>query len=187
MNKAIDIKPSSISRKTFLRLSVGTLAAVSLGPLAGCAGGRKLRFETIEDALKELALIEANEATLVMDQPWSIYKVMIHLSQSMEYSMTGYPELDPPAKQAAAKLVWQAFKTQGYMSHNLGAVVPGAPEIPDDGPTFESYERYRNACSDFQNYTSALHPHFSYGELTYEEWELAHAFHAADHFSGLSY
>ena len=93
MNKAIDIKPSSISRKTFLRLSVGTLAAVSLGPLTGCAGGRKLRFETIEDALKELALIEANEATLVMDQPWSIYKVMIHLSQSMEYSMTGYPEL----------------------------------------------------------------------------------------------
>ena len=181
--------PTTMSRKTFLRLSVGTAAAVAFGPLAGCSNnGRKLKFTTINDALVETALIEENLETVVMQQPWSLYKVLMHMAQSMEYSMTGYPQMESSAMMAAARLVFfNVFKPQGYMSHDLGAPVPGAPDIEDDGPLEDALLRYRNACSDFQNFTGALMPHFSYGELDYDNWELAHAFHAADHYSSLTY
>ena len=176
------------SRKSFLRLTMATAAVATFGSLTACANpGRQLQLSTVNEVLQELALIEVNEESVVMNQPWSLYKVVNHLAQSMEYSMTGYPELDPPAQQAVAKLAFETFKAQGYMTHALDAPVPGAPEIPADGPTPEAYERLRNACSDFQNFTGALHPHFSYGELSYEDWELAHSFHCANHFSEIDY
>lgn len=181
--------PTSMSRKTFLRLSLGTAAAVAFAPLTGCSKpGRKLRFKTVNDALVETALIEANLSSVQMQQPWSLYKVLEHMAQSMEYSMTGYPQMESSALMAAARVVFfNVFKPQGYMSHDLGAPVPGAPEIADDGPLEDAFLRYRNACSDFQNFTGALMPHFSYGELDYANWEIAHAFHAADHYSSLTY
>lgn len=187
--EAMGAAPTSMSRKTFLRLTLGTAAIAAFAPLSGCSKpGRKLRFKTVNDALVETALIEVNLANVQMQQPWSLYKVLEHMAQSMEYSMTGYPQMESAALMAAARVVFfNVFKPQGYMSHDLGAPVPGAPEIPDDGPLEEAFLRYRNACSDFQNFTGALMPHFSYGELDYANWELAHAFHAADHYSSLTY
>lgn len=181
--------PTAMSRKTFLRLAVGTAVAASFAPLAGCANnGRKLKFSSINEALQETALIEVNLPNVQLQQPWSLYKVLTHMAQSMEYSMTGYPEMESSALMAAARVVFfNVFKPQGYMSHDLAAPVPGAPEIPDDGPLEEAFLRYRNACSDFQNFTGAVMPHFSYGDLSYEDWELAHAFHAADHYSSMTY
>jgi hypothetical protein len=181
--------PTTMSRKTFLRLTLGTAAAVSFAPLTGCSKpGRKLRFASIDDALAETALIETNLATVQMQQPWSLYKVLEHMAQSMEYSMTGYPQMESGALMTAGRFVFfNVFKPQGYMSHDLGAPVPGAPDIADDGPLEEAFLRYRNACNDFQNFTGAVMPHFTYGELSYEDWVLAHAFHAADHYSSLTY
>lgn len=185
---ATETNAPKMSRKTFLKLSVGVAAITTFGAVTGCAqSGRRLKFSSINDILKELALIEANLSTVEMQQEWSLYKVLNHVAQSMEYSMTGYPQVDPPAQQAVAKIAFEGFKTQGYMTHDLAAPVPGAPEIPDSGPIDLAFERLRNACSDFQNFTGTLHPHFSYGDLSYEDWELAHAFHVANHFSNLSY
>lgn len=185
---AATLSAKGMSRKSFLKLTLGVAVAAGVSPLlGGCSSpGRKLRFKTINDILVELALIEANQP-VTMQQPWSLYKVLTHMAQSAEYSMTGYPEMDSAAKQALAKIAFNVFKSQGYMSHDLGAVVPGAPEIADDGPLEEAMLRLRNALSDFQNFTGVLFPHFSYGDLTPEEWELAHAFHGADHFSSLTY
>lgn len=182
------LSPKGMSRKAFLKLTAGVALAAGFSPmLAGCSNnGRALRFKTINDILQELALIELNQP-VTMQQPWSLYKVLQHMAQSMEYSMTGYPQMDSAAMQAVAKLAFNTFKAQGYMSHDLGAVVPGAPEIPADGPVEESMLRFRNAASDFQNFTGVLFPHFSYGNLSYADWELAHAFHAADHFSSITY
>ncbi|HVL02430.1 MAG TPA: DUF1569 domain-containing protein [Dongiaceae bacterium] len=182
------LSAKGMSRKAFLKLTAGVALAAGFSPLlAGCSNnGRALRFKTINDILVELALIEVNQP-VTLQQPWSLYKILNHLAQSMEYSMTGYPQLDPPAMQAVAKLAFNTFKAQGYMSHDLGAVVPGAPEIPTEGPMEDAFQRLRNSCSDFENFTGALHPHFSYGQLTPEEWELAHSFHCADHFSSMTY
>ena len=178
-----------MSRKSFLKLTVGIAVTGAMGStLTGCsASGRQLEFSTIDDVLTEINLMEANLDTLTMDQPWSLYKVMTHLAQSIEYSMTAYPKLDSPFVQSIKKIAFAAFKSQGYMSHNLAATVPDAPEISDEGSIEEVFLRLRNACGDFQNHTGALHPHFSYGVLSYQDMELAHSFHCANHFSNLTY
>lgn len=180
--------PTTMTRKSFLRLTAGVALAASVGGLTtGCgARGRNLKFSSLDQVLAELQLLEAN-APVALQQPWSLYKVLNHAAQSMEYSMTGYPLLDPPARQKIARLVFNYFRKQGFMSHDLGAPVPGAPDIPSDGPLEEGYLRLRNAISDFRNFTGALFPHFSYGQLTREEWEIAHSMHCADHFSSMTY
>lgn len=179
--------PSTMSRKSFLRLSAGVAAAAGLGTLTGCSNnGRALRFKSLNDALVELALVENNLDSLEMQQEWSLYKVLNHLAMTAEGALNGFPENDAPAVQAVQKIGFNAFVAQGFMSHDLSAPVPG-PEIPDDGPLPEAFLRIRNAISDFQNYTGELYPHFAYGNLTYDEWELANAFHIADHFSSLTY
>ena len=188
--EALDETLSTVmSRKSFLKLTAGVAVASTVGPtITGCAAtGRKLAFSTIDEVLAELDLMEANLDTLVMDQPYTLYKALTHMAQSMEYSMTGYPKLDSPLVQSVKKIGFNIFKSQGYMSHDLGAPVPDAPAIPDEGSLEDAFLRLRNACSDFQNYTGALHPHFSYGTLNYEDWELAHSFHCANHFSNLTY
>lgn len=178
-----------MSRKSFLKLTAGVAVAGAVSPaLTGCAAsGRQLKFSTIDEVLAEMDLMEENLDILVMDQPWSLYKALTHMAQSMEYSMTGYPKLDSPLVQSIKKIGFVTFKSQGYMSHNLAAPVPDAPEITDEGPIEDAFLRLRNACGDFQNYTGALHPHFSYGTLSYEDWELAHSFHCANHLSNLTY
>ena len=179
--------PSTMSRKSFLRLSVGVAAAAGLGSLTGCSNnGRGLRFDDLNAALIELAQIENNLDTLELQQEWSLYKILNHLAKTCEGAMFGFPETNPPAQQAVQYIAFKAFVAQGYMSHNLSSPVPG-PEIADDGPLPEAFERIRNAISDFQNFTGELFPHFAYGKLTYREWELANAFHMADHFSSLTY
>lgn len=180
--------PTTMTRKSFLRLTAGAALAASVGGLTvGCGKrGRNLKFSSLDQVLAELALLEAN-APVALQQPWSLYKILNHAAQSMEYSMTGYPQLDPAARQTLARLVFNYFRSQGFMNHDLGAPVPGAPEIPDDGPLEDGYLRLRNAISDFRNFTGELFPHFSYGQLTREEWEIAHSMHCADHFSSMTY
>lgn len=178
------------SRKRFLQLGATTAAAVSMGGMmSGCElapRGRGLIFANLNEALVELDRIE-NNPPVEMQQEWTLYKVLNHTAQSMEYSMTGYPQMDPPFVQSIAKLVFNNFKANGFMRHDLGDPVPGAPEIPDEGYLPEAFQRLRNAISDFQNWTGALFPHFKYGELSYEDWEIAHSMHLADHFSSLTY
>src|SRR5688572_10470584 len=92
------LSAKGMSRKAFLKLTAGVALAAGFSPLlAGCSNnGRALRFKTINDILVELALIEVNQP-VTLQQPWSLYKILNHLAQSMEYSMTGYSQLDPPA------------------------------------------------------------------------------------------
>lgn len=184
------LQPARMSRKRFLKLSMGTMAAAGLGlTVTGCdqaPRGRALMFASLEDALTEIDLIEANPP-VEMQQEWTLYKVLNHLAQSCEYSMSGYPEMYSPLVQTISKILFNNYKQNGYMTHNLADPVPGAPDIADTGDLSLAFQRLRNAIFDFQNWTGALFPHFAYGDLSYEDWELAHAFHMADHFSSLTY
>ncbi len=194
---------SRMTRNSFLRLSASAAALSAIGSnaiLAGCAEvpppggggdeelpeGRGLKLANLDEALFEIDLIEANPP-IEMQQEWSLYKVLHHLAQSCEYSMTGYPELQPAAVQAVAKLVFNTYVEQGFMTHDLGAPVPGAPAIPDSGLLAPAFARLRRAIYSFKDFTGELQPHFAYGELTRVEWELAHSFHMADHFTFLTY
>ncbi len=179
---------AGMTRKQFLRLSAGLAVTAGVTPMvSGCgARGRNLKFSNLDQVLEEMARLEvAND--LQLQQPWSMYKILNHLAQSAEYSMTGYPKMDPPVVRTFARLAFNMFRSRGFMSHSLSAPVPGAPEIPEEGSVADGYQRLRNAISDFRAFTGVLFPHFSYGPLTREEWEIAHSMHCADHFSSMTY
>ena len=46
-----------------------------------------------------------------------------------------------------------------------------------------SIERLRRAARDFTAHRGSLQPHFAYGALDKDRYELAHAMHLANHFS----
>lgn len=179
---------SGMTRKQFLRLSAGLAVTAGVTPMiSGCgARGRNLKFSNLDQVLAEMERLEV-ATDLQLQQPWSMYKILNHLAQSAEYSMTGYPQMDSPIVRTFARLAFNMFRSRGYMSHPLGAPVPGAPEIPEEGPVADGYQRLRNAISDFRAFTGVLFPHFSYGQLNREEWEVAHSMHCADHFSSMTY
>ena len=182
---------STMSRKRFLRLAVVSTAAASMPMLGGCSNnGRALSYSSLSQVLEELDRMESSTG-LELQQDWSLYKVLRHLAQTIQGAMLGFSEVEPAAAQSVGKLAFQYFKTKGYMSHNLTQEVPlvnGQSEVvPDDGDLAEAYYILRNAIYDFQNFTGSLFPHFAYGELSYEDWELANAYHCADHFSSLTY
>lgn len=180
-----------ISRQKFLRLSLATATIVTLPVLNGCANdGRALRFSSLDDALAELDNIE-NASNIELQQKWSLYKILCHLAQTIQGSMHGFSKADPVAVQSVGKLAFGYFKAQGYMFHSLSQEVPlvnGQPHpIPDDGEISEAIQILRTSIQDFKAFGGTLFPHFTYGSLSYEEWELANAFHCADHFSSLTY
>jgi Protein of unknown function (DUF1569) len=100
--------------------------------------------------------------------------------------MSGYPEQDSIFFQnTVGKLVFSFFSSKGKMTHGLTDPVPGAPplEIQED-PT-SALVRLRTALMDFQDYQGQLKPHFSYGELSKEEFAVAHVIHLNNHLEEL--
>lgn len=113
---------------------------------------------------------------------WSAFKVLSHLAQSIELSMTGYPELKPAAfRHTAGPAAFFVFSTAGAMRHPLTEPIPGAPVIADAGDTQAALQRLLQALQDFSGYEGKLAPHFAYGELDKAAYAKAHAMHVQDH------
>ncbi len=193
-NKQISIMTEPLSRKQFLKLSASAVASVGVAAaLSSCAdndfsfAGRDLRFRDFDDVRAELDLIEANQAAVVMYQEFTLHKLLIHLSQSIEFSMSGFPETYPDIVQAAGAIAFDGFAAQGFVVHDLSVPVPSAPTIPEYGDMEAAFARLRLAMETYENFTGVPFEHFAYGSLSYEEFLLANAMHIADHFSMLSY
>lgn len=73
------------------------------------------------------------------------------------------------------------------MSHDLEAPIPGATEIRIGTDWKKSLSILRETILKFQTYDGELKPHFAYGSLSKEEYDLAHAMHIANHFSFLTF
>ena len=155
-------RAATMKRRRFLLVS-GTL-------VAGVATGAVLYRRTTLAAPSLAALVGDLEALrgqkLISTGAWSPFKVFTHLAQSIDYSMTGYPQMKSPVFQnTAGRLAFFAFSTAGAMTHDLAAPIPGAPAIPEDGPTAESIGRVLAALDNFERYRGTLRPHFAYGGL----------------------
>ncbi len=113
---------------------------------------------------------------------WTPYQILTHCAQSVEYSMSGYPEQKPEIFQKTiGKLGFSLFSLKGRMIHPLDEPIPGAPPLEDDNNITEALVRLKTAYLDFEQYTGALAPHFTYGALTKEEYILAHVMHLNNH------
>lgn len=178
-----------INRKEFLA-KTGTAVAVTYITASGISCNneenkmdRKLRFASLEDALKELKKTESAKK-ITPNGDWTWYQILNHCAQSIEYSLTGYPENKSAIfRMTAGKIASSIFSARGYMSHDLNAPIPKAPDIPKTGDEKEAMLRLYRAIEDFKNFSEPLKMHFAYGELSKQDYELAHAMHIANHLS----
>ena len=118
---------------------------------------------------------------------WTPYQVFFHLAQSIDYSMTGYPELKSPLfRNTAGRAAIFAFSTAGAMRHNLADPIPGAPAIAATGSAADAIGRLISSLKAFAAYQGPLHPHFAYGDLSKEEYTDAHLLHIRNHLQEIS-
>ncbi len=147
---------------------------------------RELRITTLDYALFEVRrLVEArsrnNEVAFRLGQALS------HCAQSIDYSMTGYPAMmNVLIRQTAGKLRFRSFVRQRKMKHDLDKPIPGATKIPANTSPRDGLEHLEKSVADFANFHREHEPHFAYGKLTKDEYELAHSFHIANHLSTFS-
>lgn len=119
--------------------------------------------------------------------PWTYAQILEHCAQSIEYSTTAYPKLRSTLFRATiGKIVKRKFLRQGFMTHDLAAPVPGAPDFDPKLGVSEARERLLAAMRALENAKGPLAPHLAFGDCTRAEYEKIHAMHIANHFSRLA-
>lgn len=105
-----------------------------------------------------------------------------HCCQSVEYSISGYPQHKSELfKATAGRLAWTWFSLNGEMRHDVSAPVPGAPLLDAEADTASALARLVLSLREFKDYRGDLKPHFAYGTLTHQQYSLAHLMHINDH------
>lgn len=173
------------------RLLTGAVALTAVAAL-GLAAYRKstLKITSIAAMLTQLEALKSPDSVtkLVAKTGWAPYKVFVHLAQSIQYSMTGYPEMKPELFQhTAGSAAFYAFSVAGAMRHNLTEPIPGAPAIADTGNVSEAIDLVITALQAFQSYNGELHPHFAYGVLSKTEFANAHVMHIENHLKEIQF
>lgn len=161
--------------------------------LAGLTGGGS--FLTIAPARASIPPLSKVEAWLqrleklegATPEGQSLFQTLVHCAQSLELSLTGFPEPKPAwFRSSVGPLVARYFLASGRMSHNLAAPIPGAPAVPREGHLAEAFARLRHALSSFEEAVRAgagLRPHFAYGEVAPDDFARLQVLHLADHLS----
>jgi hypothetical protein len=113
---------------------------------------------------------------------FSYGQLLEHCAQSIEYSMTAYPELRSAVFRATIGRVAKAkFLRQGFMQHDLDAPIAGAPSLDPQGNVAKARERLLKAMAALESSAGELAPHLAFGKCTREEYEKIHSMHIAEH------
>jgi len=147
--------------------------------LAACAPAEVKTFPTLTAAIAAVQLLGTGYRST---GTWSLAQVLEHAAQSVEYSMTGFPQTKSPLFQSTlGSAAFAVFDARGAMSHSLAEPIPGAPRL---GATLPSaIERLVEALKAFDTHPGPLHPHFAYGALGKAEYTRAHLMHLANHWT----
>jgi hypothetical protein len=174
-----------MKRRQFIK--VGALTGVGLlgGAVLLSADGQHEAL-TVSAALAKLEALSGKRIS--HRGTWSPAEIFTHCAQSIEYSMTGYPEHKSDFfKGTLGPLVFSIFSLKGAMVHKLDEAIPGAPDILNaDQAVSEALVRLKKAFVDFNQFEGSLAPHFAYGQLTKAEYEAAHVMHVYNHFDELN-
>ncbi|MCL1065593.1 DUF1569 domain-containing protein [Shewanella olleyana] len=185
-----------MNRRVFLKtlLAGGTISTAAVG-ITWFSIDMETQPLTIKHTLTKLAKIKQQLLAMTNTEDlisfttgkWDLNQIFNHCAQSVEYSMTGYPEHKSEVfKQTVGTLAFSAFAAKGKMKHNLSEAIPGAPALLETKPLSTEYiltalSRFTTSLTDFESYTGKLQPHFAYGELSKQEYTLAHAMHFNNH------
>ena len=178
-------------RRSFVALAAGSTTA--LGAALGVSGcqqqgssvndDRQLQFPSLAAAEEELArLAQAKRLASGATRSWA--QTLAHCAQSIEYSMTGFPQSKSALFQrTVGAAAIGVFAWRGRMTHDLADPIPGAPALDAQLDPAQALERLRASILSFRNWSGPLQPHFAYGALDKKAFELAHAMHIANHLS----
>jgi hypothetical protein len=155
-------------------------AAVAAPLLVGCSPAAVQRFPDVPAARAAVqGLLAAN---LRNDGAFSLPQVLHHLAQSIEFSLTGFPEAKSALFQhTAGAAAWAVFDARGAMTHGLGEPIPGAPPLAAHATLDSGVQRLVAALDRFAAHTGPLQPHFAYGALDKASYTRAHLMHLANH------
>lgn len=122
------------------------------------------------------------QASLHSVAGWPPAMVFNHCAQSVDYSIDGYPQLKPAwFRHTAGPLAFSVFAARGAMRHPLDEAIPGAPELNEPGEVRVALARLQLAFARFAAHRGPLAAHFAYGELSHDEYALAHVLHLYNH------
>jgi hypothetical protein len=157
------------------------VAAVGAGYWALPAGVAPAAL-SLQGAQQVLAGLLAKQ--LVSLEGWSPAEVFNHCAQSIEYSISGYPELKPAwFRHSVGPLAFSAFAARGAMRHPLDEAIPGAAPLSEPASQVLALQRLQQAFADFASYQGELQPHFAYGVLSHADYAQAHVLHLYNHLS----
>lgn len=174
-----------MNRRQFL---VWSGASLAFGPaMVRAESGPDLQVAPldIEDALAMLDQLQ--HRSVQKSGAWNLFQVYTHLAQSVEYSISGYPEHKSWLfKHTVGSLAFSVFSAKGSMHHGLDEEIPGAPPLQVQGDVDLALQRLRDALLAFRDHSGPLQPHFAYGELSKDEYTQAHVMHLNNHLEEFS-
>ena len=137
-------------------------------------------FDSIASARRSITQLPAGAVRST--GAWDVPHVLHHFAQSVEYSLTGFPQLKPAwFRHSVGPMAFAVFARRGRMSHGLEAPIPGAPDIAQGLPLDGAVTRALASLDAFAAFTGPLQPHFAYGALDKSQFAQAHVMHLADH------
>lgn len=169
-----------MNRRQFLLGSATTVTLLSAGALSWLLDSTGRASLTIDNALVNLDKLVNSQVK--MTGAWNLSQVLTHCAQSIEFSMSGFPQHKSELfKQTVGKMAFAAFSQKGEMHHNLSEAIPGATELPAEDNVEQAYLRCKQAMLDFKQHSGELAEHFAFGQLTKAEYEQAHVMHFYNH------
>ena len=181
--------PTSAARRSALRrlglvVGVGALAAPVVVSAVRPGSLDSPAFETIDSALRTLEQLRTNAPR--MGGAWDLAHVLHHAAQSVEYSMTGFPQAKPAWFRATVgSYAFALFNARGQMSHALDEPIPGAPPLAQGQDLAPAIDRALAALRAFDCHAGTLAPHFAYGALDKPGYSRAHLMHLANHWQNV--
>ena len=172
-------------RRVGLVVGVGALAAPVLVSVVHPAPLNSERFASIDAALQTLEQLKTLAPR--MTGAWDMPHVLHHMAQSIEFSISGFPEPKPAWFRATlGSYAFALFNARGQMTHNLAEPIPGAPEIAQGQPLAPAIDHIVGALQSFERHAGALMPHFAFGALGKADYTRAHLMHLANHWVELA-
>jgi Protein of unknown function (DUF1569) len=159
------------------------IAATLPGTLAvGACGVASVQgFATLEQARSAIATLGSRHGSR---GAWSLPQTLVHLAQSIEYSIDGFPLPKPAwftATVGPAAFAW--FESRGRMDHALDEPIPGAPPLADSTTLADARHRLLASIDRFELHAGTIAPHFAYGALDKDATARAHLMHIANHWT----
>lgn len=141
---------------------------------------RELRFKTLEDARRELSLLEAGpvETTGL----WSFYQILTHCAASLENTIKGLRrEMSWWKRHVIGPLAYQKIASNGVFPNGIQGNPLTSPAQREEGDEKAALARLRQALNDLEKFEGRFSDHPRLGNLNKKQWTYFHAMHLAHH------